>query len=90
MEPSRTTALAVRSQTSLAISGASRASGGWPIMRNTCWMRSSEMRLRKGDCSSCTAKPCLSVPSKTGSPVVFVKSASTIVSLSVSFGVRWK
>ena len=40
--------------------------------------------LRKGDCSSCTESPCRSVPSKTASPVVFVKSASTMVSLSVS------
>ena len=28
-------------------------------------MRSSETRLRKGDCSSCAARPCRKVPSKT-------------------------
>ena len=47
-------------------------------------MRSSEIRLRNGDCWSCTASPCRSVSSNTGSPVVLVNSASTIVSLSVS------
>ena len=41
-------------------------------------------RLRNGDCPSCTASPCRSVSSNTGSPVVLVKSASTMVSLSVS------
>ena len=61
-----------------------------PSDRASVWMRSSETRLRKGDCSSCTANPWRSVPSNTGSPVVFVKSARTIVSLSVSLGVRWK
>ena len=40
--------------------------------------------LRKGDCSSCTASPWRSVPSKTGSPVVLAKSARTNTSLSVS------
>ena len=87
-EPSRTAALAVRSQISRAISGVSRVSAGLPISLSTCWMRSSEMRLRNGDCSSCTARPCLSVPSNTASPVVLLKSARTIVSLSVSFGAR--
>jgi hypothetical protein len=43
--------------------------------RKVCWMRCSEMTLRKGDCSSCTVSPWRSVPSKTTSPVVFVKSA---------------
>ena len=57
-----------------------------PSERSTRWMRSSEMRLRKGDCSSWIANPCRSVPSNTGSPVEFVKSARTIVSLSVSCG----
>ena len=50
----------------------------------------SETRLRKGDCSNCTANPWRSVPSNTGSPVVLMKSARTIVSLSVSFGVAWR
>ena len=88
IEPSSTTALAVRSQISRATLGVSRASEGWPISRRACWICWSEMMLRKGDCSSCTDSPCRSVPSKTVSPVVFVKSARTIVSLLVSFGVR--
>ena len=46
------------------------------------------MRLRNGDCASCTASPCRSVSSNTESPVVLVKSARTIVSVSVSFGAR--
>src|SRR5580700_3213974 len=41
--------------------------------------------LRYGDCSSCTASACFSVPSNTGSPVVLTKSASRIESFSVSF-----
>ncbi len=45
---------------------------------------SSETIFRYGDCSSCAARPCRRVPSKTVSPVVLVKSASTIVSFSVS------
>jgi hypothetical protein len=39
----------------------------------------SEIRLRKGGCASCTEVPCRSVPSMTGSPVVWAKTASTIV-----------
>ena len=84
IEPSRTAALAVRSQISRASSGVSRASAGRPIRPSAFWIRSSETRLRKGDCSSCIANPWRSVPSNTGSPVVLVKSARTIVSLSVS------
>src|SRR5947207_4282928 len=48
-------------------------------------MRSSESKLRKGDCSSWTSRPWRSVPSNTESPVVLAKSASTIVSFSDSF-----
>ena len=76
----------MRTQISLASSGVSRVSAGWPISPNVFWIRWSETRLRKGDCSSCTANPWRSVPSNTGSPVVLAKSARTIVSLSVSFG----
>ena len=53
-------------------------------------MRRSETRLRKGDCSSCTASAWRSVPSNTGSPVVLVKSARTMVSLAARAGARWK
>ena len=37
-----------------------------PSGRSAFWMRSSEMRLRKGDCSSCTAKPLAKRPVKHG------------------------
>ena len=78
-------------QISRAISGVSFAfEGCCPIMRRVCWTRSLETRLRKGDCSSCTESPWRIVPSKTGSPVVLEKSASTILCLSVRSGVRWR
>src|SRR6476620_9147201 len=44
--------------------------------------------LRKGDCSSCVARACLRVPSKTGSPVVFTNSVSRMESFSVRALVR--
>src|SRR2546430_1420540 len=47
-------------------------------------MRSSPTIERKGDCCNWTASPWRSAPSKTGSPVVFEKSARISVSLSVS------
>ena len=81
IEPSRTAALPVRWQSSRAISGVSLASGFWPIICKVCWTCCSGTMLRKGDCSNCTDNPCRSVPSKTGSPVVLVKSARTMVSL---------
>ncbi len=77
-------ALAVRWQTSRAKSGVSDAWFGWLISDSVCAMRSSEIRLRNGDCSSCAERPCLSVPSNTGSPVVLVKSARTMVSVAPS------
>src|ERR1700727_4069698 len=40
--------------------------------------------FRYGDCSNCTASACCRVPSKTGSPVVLTKSASSTLSFSVS------
>ena len=80
IEPSRTAALPVRWQSSRAISGVSLASDGWPIICSVCWVCWSVIMLRKGDCSSCIDSPCRSVPSNTGSPAVFVKSASAMVS----------
>ena len=52
IDPSRTAALAVRTHTSCAMSGVNRASGGWFINDSVLRMRSSEMRLRNGDCWS--------------------------------------
>ena len=37
-----------------------------------------------GDCSSATASATFNAPSNTGSPVVFMKSASRMVSCSVN------
>ena len=64
--------------------GVNRASAGCSISLSSCRIRSSETRLRNGDCRSCTASPCRSISSNTGSPVVLLKSARTMVSLSVS------
>jgi hypothetical protein len=83
IDPSRTAALPVRSQTSRATSGVRRASAFRPIRLIILWIRSSETRLRKGDCSSAMASPCRSVSSNTPSPVEFAKSASTTVSFSL-------
>src|SRR5208337_5077592 len=72
-----------RMQISRATSLLTRASGGRPIKRRASRMRDSGNRFRYGDCSSCTASACFRVPSKTESPVVLTKSASTTVSFSV-------
>src|SRR5581483_4430836 len=49
----------------------------------------SDKMLRKGDWASSTEAPCFKVSSKTGSPVVLLKSASTRVSSLVNFG-AWR
>ena len=61
---------------------------GCDIRVSVCAMRSSESRLRNGDCSSCDDKPWRSVLSKIGSPVVLVNSARTMLSFSVRRGVE--
>ncbi len=61
-----------------------RSSGARCIRRSVSRTRSSGNTCRNGDCSSATASATLSAPSKTGSPVVFMKSARTMVSWSVS------
>src|SRR5439155_7009821 len=55
-----------------------------PIRFRVSLTLSSGSRLRKGDWESCTERPCLSVSSKTGPPVVLTKSARTMESFSVS------
>src|SRR5580700_2159708 len=47
-------------------------------------MRDSGRIFKYGDCSSCTASACFSVPSKTESPVVLTKSGSSTLSFSLS------
>src|SRR5208282_4470101 len=83
-------ALAVRWQTSRANSRVRRASLGCAIRARVCATRSSESKFRNGDCSNCADSPCRSVPSKTGSPVVLVYSARTMVSFSVRRCVVWR
>src|SRR4051812_22562513 len=51
---------------------------------NVSRTRSCGNTFRYGDCSSCTANACFSVPSKTASPVVFTKSVNRMESFSVS------
>jgi hypothetical protein len=52
IEPSRTAEALTRSHTSRAICGVSRASAGWPMSLSVRRTRSSETRLRNGDCPS--------------------------------------
>src|SRR4030095_6099702 len=53
-------------------------------MLRVCSALRSERMLRYGDCSSFTVRACRNVSSKTGSWVLFSKSAKTTVSFSVS------
>jgi hypothetical protein len=68
---------------SRAIDRVTRSSGERSMRRKVSWTRWSGNTFRNGDCSSATASATSSVPSNTGSPVAFRKSASTIVSCSV-------
>ena len=77
-----TALLPVRWQRSRAISGVSLRIGRLAHQAQGLLDALLGDEAKKGDCSSCTASPCRSVPSNTGSPVVFVKSARTMVSLS--------
>src|ERR1700683_1427764 len=88
MEPSRTAALCVRWQIWRATSLVTRVVAGWPMYWRVCCTWRSERMCRKGDCASCAARPCRRAPSKTASPVVFVKSARTMEPCPVSFGPR--
>ncbi len=76
--------LPVRRQSSRATSTVTCSVGARPISLNVSPTLRSERMLRKGDCSRSTARACLRVPSKTGSPVELMKSARTTVSFSVS------
>src|ERR1700728_2807711 len=88
MEPSRTAALWVRWQIWRARSLVTRAAAGWPLYWRVCCIWRSERMCRNGDCASCAASPWRRAPSKTASPVVFVKSARTMEPCPVSFGPR--
>src|ERR1700680_463900 len=89
IEPPRTAFAPARKAISRASSVVIRSSGGGPLNPSAWRTRDSGRIFRYGDCSSCTASACFNVPSKTGSPVVFTKSARTTVSFSVS-AVEWR
>ena len=68
--------------------GVSFVSGGRVISFNVATTLLSETTFRNGDWFRETASGVFSGSSKTGSPVLLVKPARTIVSLSVSLAVR--
>src|SRR5580700_9710556 len=88
MEPAMYPLLFVRAQTSRARTGVRGVFGGCFISLSVELTFASESTLRNGDWRSATERACLRVSSKTGSPVVFVKSVRTTMSRSVSFGAR--
>src|ERR1051326_3279182 len=65
-----------------------RSPRGLPMYFNASCIRDCRKTFRYGDCSSCTARACFRVPSKTGSPVVFTNSVRRMESFSVSALVR--
>src|SRR6266852_6467498 len=77
-----------RSQISRATLPVTRSSAARPINWSALRIVLSGTMFRYGDCSSCTASACFRVPSNTGSPVVFTKSARRMESFSVSFWVE--
>ena len=81
IEPVSMALLPTRWQTSRVISGVNRSPSVRPINFNVSFTSRCDTRSRKGDCSSCTESPCLSVSSKTASLVLLSKSARTMVSL---------
>src|SRR5580704_13593313 len=83
MEPAMMAFAFSRSEISRARSRVMRSSGLRPMKRSASWILDSGSRFRYGDSSSLTARACLRVPSKTGSPVVLTNSERTTVSLSV-------
>ena len=77
-----------RWQISRPTSEVMRSPEGRPMYCRACWILDSGAILRNGDCSSCEARACLSVPSKTVSPVVFTNSVRRMESFSVRALVR--
>src|SRR5579863_6992686 len=88
MEPVIMALMPARWQISRPSSLVRRSLGGRPIYCRVCWILDSGTMLRNGDCCSCEASACLSVPSNTGSPVVFTNSVSRMESFSVRALVR--
>src|SRR5580658_293624 len=75
-----------RLQISRATLPVTRSSAPRPMNCSALRIVGSGTMFKYGDCSSCTASACFSVPSNTGSPVVLTKSASRMESFSVSVG----
>ena len=88
IEPLSIALMFSRSQISRATLPVTRSSAGRPINWSALRIVLSGTRFKYGDCSNCTASACLRVPSKTGSPVVFTKSAKRMESFSVRFRVE--
>ena len=61
----------------------------WFTVQDRLVHANDDTKFKKGDCCNCAAKTCLSVSSKTVSPVVLLKSAIRIVSLLASVEV-WR
>ena len=84
IEPARYALLPVRWHTSRAKSSRQSLIRRMRHLPQRLATFSSETMFRKGDWPKSTARACLSVSSKTSSPVELAKSASTMVSFSVS------
>lgn len=84
MNPESIALLPTRRHKSRARSVVRRSSGERPMKVRVVWTRAGGTTRKKGDWSRSTASACFKVPSNTGSPVVFAKSARTTVSFSVS------
>ena len=65
--------------------------GGLAINRKVARILASERIFRNGDCANWTEIACFNVSSKTESPVLLLKSASTTVSCSLNWcNRRWR
>ena len=84
IEPASMALLPTRWHSSRATSPVTACSGERPIRRSVAVTFRSERMFRNGDCPRSTASACFSVSSNTGSPVLLAKSASTMLSFSVS------
>src|ERR1700733_1134713 len=86
MEPEINALPLARWQSSLATSGVSGVPLGRDISFSVAAILLSASTLRYGDWARATLRAVFNVSSKTGSPVEFAKSATTIVSRSDSAG----
>ena len=89
-QPVTAALLPVRRQTSRATVDVRRSSVECSISFNVSFTLLPETKSRKGDCDNWMVSACFSVASKTASPVLLSKSATTMVSLLVSLGWLWE